>query len=207
MLLTGINQAPHDNATEETDMTDFSLHTQETAPDESKPFLDNSLKAFGMIPNLHAVMAESPQHLEAYQKLHELFQQTSLTAEQQTVVWMTINVEHACHYCVPAHTAIAHMQKIDAGVIDALRNDTPLEQTSLEALRHFTLQVVRQRGVVSDADVDAFLAAGYSRQQVLDVILGVAQKVMSNYVNHLADTPVDAPFQKFNWTPAATAAE
>ena len=188
-------------------MTDFTLHTQETAPEDSKPLLDNSLKAFGMIPNLHAVMAESPEHLEAYQKLHELFQKTSLTPAQQTVVWLTINVEHECHYCVPAHTAIAHMQKINAGVIDALRSATPLEDDKLEALRRFTLQVVRQRGVVSEQDVQRFLEAGYTRRQVLDVILGVAQKVMSNYVNHLADTPVDAPFQKFAWTPAAAAAE
>ncbi|WP_029060911.1 carboxymuconolactone decarboxylase family protein [Labrenzia sp. DG1229] len=188
-------------------MTDFTLHTLESAPDESRPLLDNSLKAFGMIPNLHAVMADSPQHLEAYQKLHELFQQTSLSVVEQTVVWMTINVEHACHYCVPAHTAIAHMQKVNAGLIESLRNAAPLGDEKLEALRRFTLKVVRQRGVVSDEDTDAFLKAGYSKRQILDVILGVAQKVMSNYVNHLADTPVDAPFRNFEWKPAVIAAE
>ncbi|MEM8704229.1 MAG: carboxymuconolactone decarboxylase family protein, partial [Pseudomonadota bacterium] len=68
-------------------MTEFTLHTRETAPEDSRALLDNSLKAFGMIPNLHAVMAESPEHLEAYQKLHELFQQTSLSVVEQTVVW------------------------------------------------------------------------------------------------------------------------
>ncbi|MBG6210499.1 AhpD family alkylhydroperoxidase [Labrenzia sp. EL_126] len=188
-------------------MTDFTLHTLESAPDESRPLLDNSLKDFGMIPNLHAVMADSPQHLEAYQKLHELFQQTSLSVVEQTVVWMAINVEHACHYCVPAHTAIAHMQKVNAGLIESSRNGAPLEDEKLEALRRFTLKVVRQRGVVSEEDTNAFLAAGYTRRQILDVILGVAQKVMSNYVNHLADTPVDAPFRKFEWNPAVIAAE
>ena len=191
----------------EMQMTDFTLHTQGSAPQESQPLLDNSLKAFGMIPNLHAVMAESPQHLEAYQKLHELFQQTSLTPTEQNVVWLTINVEHACHYCVPAHTAIAHMQKVDETIIEDLRHAAPLADTKLEALRQFTLKVVRQRGNVSNEDVQAFLAAGYTNRQVLDVILGLAQKVMSNYVNHLADTPVDAPFQKFDWTPSAAAAE
>ncbi len=192
---------------QEIQMTDFTLHTLESAPDESRPLLDNSLKDFGMIPNLHAVMADSPQHLEAYQKLHELFQQTSLSVVEQTVVWMAINVEHACHYCVPAHTAIAHMQKVNAGLIESLRNGAPLEDEKLEALRRFTLKVVRQRGVVSEEDTNAFLAAGYTRRQILDVILGVAQKVMSNYVNHLADTPVDAPFRKFEWNPAVIAAE
>jgi AhpD family alkylhydroperoxidase len=188
-------------------MTEFTLHTKETAPAESGPLFDNSLKNFGMIPNLHAVMGESPQHLEGYQKLHELFQQTSLSVIEQNVVWLTINVEHNCHYCVPAHTAIAHMQKVDSATIDALRTASPLKDKKLEALRQFTLKAVRQRGQLADNDVDAFLDAGYTRRQVLDVILGVAQKVMSNYVNHLADTPVDAPFQKFDWTPTAAAAE
>lgn len=188
-------------------MSIFTLHTKETAPAESRPLLEASERAFGMLPNLHAVMAASPQHLEAYQKLHEIFQETSLSVTEQTVVWMSINVEHGCHYCVPAHTAIAHMQKVDAGVIDALRNAAPLADARLEALREFTLKVVRQRGDVSAADVQAFLAAGYTSRQVLDIILGVAQKVMSNYVNHLADTPVDAPFRKFDWAPAVSAAE
>ncbi|WP_209017301.1 carboxymuconolactone decarboxylase family protein [Roseibium aggregatum] len=188
-------------------MTEFTLHTKETAPQESNALLQASEKAFGMIPNLHAVMAESPQHLEAYQKLHELFQQTSLSTAEQTVVWMAINVEHGCHYCVPAHTAIAHMQKVDGGVIEALRSGSPIADAKLEALRQFTLKVVRQRGKVTDSDVNAFIAAGFTKRQVLDIVLGLAQKVMSNYVNHLADTPVDAPFRKYDWSPAVNAAE
>lgn len=182
-------------------MTDFTSHTLETAPAESVALLAASQKAFGRIPGLHAVMAESPQHLEGYQKLHQLFQQTSLTTVEQNVVWLAINVEHECHYCVPAHTGIAHMQKVPDAVIEALRNATPLPDAKLEALRDFTLKVVRQRGEVSDADVQVFLDAGYTTRQVLDIVLGVAQKVMSNYVNHLAKTPVDEVFRKFAWTP------
>jgi uncharacterized peroxidase-related enzyme len=185
----------------ENSMTDFQLHTKETAPEGGAELLERSEKAFGRIPGLHAVMSESPQHLEAYQKLHELFQQTSLSTVEQNVVWLTINVEHECHYCVPAHTGIAHMQKVPKDVIDALRDDTPLTDPRLEALRDFTLKVVRQRGHVSDADVQTFLDAGFTKRNVLDIILGLAQKVMSNYVNHLAETPVDKVFEKFAWTP------
>lgn len=84
----------------------FPLHTPESAPEASKPLIENSIKAFGVLPALHAIMAESPQLLEGYQKLHELFLASSLTPEEKTVVWMTVNVEHECHYCVPAHTII-----------------------------------------------------------------------------------------------------
>jgi len=179
-------------------MTEFALHTQESAPEAAKPLLENSVKSFGMVPNLHAVMAESPQLLEGYQTLHNLAQQTSFNAEELTVVWQTINVEHACHYCVPAHSAIAHSMKVDGEIIDALRNETLLP-TKLEALRTATLAIVRERGVVGDDVLNAFFAAGYQQKHVLEVILVLSQKVMSNYVNHVANTPVDAPYKAFAW--------
>jgi alkylhydroperoxidase family enzyme len=180
-------------------MADFKLHDEQSAPDDSKPLLENSVKGFGMIPNLHAVMAEAPGLLDAYQHLHALFLDTSFTADEQTVVWQSINVEHGCHYCVPAHTAIAKQMQVDDAVTDALRNETPLPSDRLEALRDFTLSVVRQRGEVSDDAIKTFFDAGYTRRQLLEVVLGVSQKVMSNYVNHLAETPVDKPFQQFEW--------
>lgn len=184
-------------------MSEFPLHDKTTAPEESKPLLQNSIDAFGMIPNLHAVMAAAPGLLEGYQRLHQLFTQTSFNADEQTVVWQTINVEHGCHYCVPAHTGIAKQMQVDDGITEALRNETALPTTKLEALRDFTLSVVRQRGQVGDEAVQRFLDAGFTKRQVLEVVLGVAQKTMSNYVNHLAETPVDKPFRQFEWHKAA----
>ncbi|WP_404822975.1 carboxymuconolactone decarboxylase family protein, partial [Novosphingobium huizhouense] len=87
-----------------------------------------------MIPNLHGIMAESPQMLEGYQRVHELFQKSSFDKDELTVVWQAINVENACHYCVPAHTAIAHSMKVDPAITEALRNNTPLPNARLEAL-------------------------------------------------------------------------
>ncbi|MEM7719291.1 MAG: carboxymuconolactone decarboxylase family protein [Pseudomonadota bacterium] len=185
-------------------MAEFELHTLDSAPEASKPLLAKSQAAFGRVPGLHAVMSDAPALLEGYQVLHKLFaESTSFNADELTVVWQTINVEHSCHYCVPAHTGIAKMMKVDDAIIDALRNETPLPSQRLEALRTFTLKMVRERGDVSDADVQAFLDAGYTKRQILEVVLGIAQKVMSNYTNHLADTPVDQVMQKFLWTKAA----
>ncbi|MEN2750320.1 carboxymuconolactone decarboxylase family protein [Psychrobacter sp. FBL11] len=183
-------------------MTDFTLHDKQSAPEDSKALLNNSIDAFGMIPNLHAVMAEAPGLLEGYQRLHQLFLDSSFDDEETTVVWQTINVEHDCHYCVPAHTGIAKSMKVDDAITEALRNETPLPTDKLEALRNFTLSVVRDRGNVNDDAVQAFLNAGFTKRQVLEVILAAAQKVMSNYTNHLANTPIDKPFQKFAWQKA-----
>jgi alkylhydroperoxidase family enzyme len=179
-------------------MTEFTLYTEETASDASRERFQHSKKSFGMIPNLHATMAEAPVFLEAYQRVHELFKASSLNDEEQTVVWQSMNVEHECHYCVPAHTATANKAGVSPEISNALRNQTPLPE-KLEALRTFTLQVVRQRGAVSAEEVVSFLDAGYTKQQIMEVILGTSQKVMSNYINRIAATPLDQPFQKFAW--------
>jgi len=178
----------------------FPSHDLDSAPEASKPLLEKSQKAFGRLPGLHKVLAESPQAYEGYQTLHKLFSETDFDADELTVVWQSINVEHACHYCVPAHTGIAKMMKVSEDITEALRNETPLASAKLEALRTFTVQMVRERGNVSDAQMKAFFEAGYGHRAVLDVILGLAQKTMSNYINHVAETPVDEAFQPLAWS-------
>lgn len=181
-------------------MTTLKIHNLKTAPEASKSLLENSQKAYGMIPSLHGVLAGAPKILEAYQTLHQLFTETSFNEEELTVVWQTINVEHACHYCVPAHTGIAKMMKVDDTITEALRNRTRLENPKLEALRTLTLSIVKNRGNVTQNDLEAFYTNGYTEAQVLEIILGLSQKTISNYVNHIANTPVDAAFQKFAWS-------
>ncbi len=183
-------------------MTKFDRLDETTASEAALPLIAKSKAAFGRLPGLHAVMAGAPALLEGYQVLHGLFANgTSFDADEKTVVWQTINVAHECHYCVPAHTGIAKAMKVDDAISDALRDETPLPTAKLEALRTFTLVMLESRGRPSEAEMQAFFDAGYGEQQVLEVILGLAQKVMSNYTNHIADTPVDPVMQKFAWTP------
>jgi alkylhydroperoxidase family enzyme len=181
-------------------MTTLKVHTIESAPEASKALLENCQKAFGMIPGLHGVLAGAPKTLQAYQTLHELFINTSFNDEELTVVWQTINVEHACHYCVPAHTGIAAMMEVDNSISESLRNETTLADPKLESLRTMTLSIVRNRGHVDQEELQAFYTAGYGEQQVLEIILGLSQKIISNYTNHIANTPVDAAFKKFAWS-------
>jgi alkylhydroperoxidase family enzyme len=88
-------------------------------------------------------------------------------------------------------------------VVQAIRNGRPIADKKLEALRRFTAAVVTSRGWPSDADTGAFLNAGYGRQQVLEVVLGVGIKTLSNYTNHIADTPLDQAFATAAWSKAA----
>jgi len=180
-------------------MNKFTRHTLESAPQDSQAFLEDAQKNMGMIPGLYSVMAESPQILNTYKQIHEQFTATTFNAEELTVVWQTINVEHECGYCVPAHTGIAHSMEVDPAITEALRNRTPLSNPKLQALHVFTLAMVRSRGNVTTEELEHFYAAGYSTKQVLEVIIGLSQKVISNYVNHVAKTTVDPMFEKFAW--------
>jgi len=182
-------------------MTTLKVNTIESAPEESKASLEQSVKAFGMLPGLHGVLASSPQILEAYKTLHSLFSDSSFNDEELTIVWQTINVEHECHYCVPAHTGIANMMKVNPELSEALRNRNPMPSEKLQVLHDFTLKLVRNRGNVTEEDLNAFYKAGYEERQVLEIILGISQKVISNYTNHIANTPVDKAFQKYAWEP------
>lgn len=178
-------------------MSNFTLHDQDSAPEASKPLLKKSVAAFGMIPNLHAVMAESPQFLEAYQRVHELFSNCSFDKDELTVVWQTINNAHSCGYCLPAHTAVAKMMGADESITESIKAGTKLPSEKLDVLRDTTLAMVESRGNLTDAQLDKFYSAGYTHQNLLDIILGLSQKVMSNYANHIAKTPLDEAFQQF----------
>jgi AhpD family alkylhydroperoxidase len=149
-------------------MPQTTIHTLDTAPEASRRLLENSIKASGRLPSLHAVMATSPGLLEGYQVLHRLaIQATAFTPEERTVVWMTVNVANRCHYCVPAHTGIAKREKIDDAIIDALRDETPLADPRLEALRTFTLAVRDTHGRPSADQLAAFEAAGFDDRAIL----------------------------------------
>lgn len=183
-------------------MSNFELHTIESAPASAKPLLEQAKKDYGMVPGLYQVMASSPELLQSYFSLHEQFDNTDLTTEERNLVWLAISIENECHYCVPAHTAIAMQQGVSDDVINALRDNKPLADAKLEALRTLTLNLVRNRGRASQEELDAFFAAGFKPRHVLDILVGMAQKTLSNFTNHLADTEIDAPFKPFAWTPA-----
>lgn len=175
----------------------FTRYEIETAPEAAKTELEASQKAFGFIPNLHRVLAASPVVLASYKYLHEQFQKSSFDATELTVVWQTINFYHSCHYCLPGHTGIAHAMQVDSEVIDALNKGETLADAKLAALQATTRALVDQRGYLTDDQKHAFFEAGYSEAQLLEILLGLAQKVISNFTNHLADTPIDQQFAHF----------
>jgi uncharacterized peroxidase-related enzyme len=178
----------------------FTLHDTNTAPASSADILKSVQKAWGFVPNLHRVLAQSPAALEAYSALWGIAEKTSFTPQERNIIYLAIIYENECTYCMAGHTNLSRMAKVDPEVISAVREGRPIADAKHEALRYFAAKVTRQRGVVSQADVAAFKAAGYDNQAVLDVLVLAATKLISNYTNHIAETPNDSFMKGAEWT-------
>ena len=198
IVVAGMTDA---NNSWEATMVEFTLHDEASAPDDSKALLAEVKRHNGFLPNLYGVLAESPQALAAYQATSEQFLRSSLSRAAKHVVWLTASRRNKCHYCVAAHSAAAGAAKVDQAVIDAIRDDKPLEDPQLQAVRVFTDRLVTEAGWIDEQEVQAFLDAGFTRRQILDIITGVAQKTLSNYTNHLAHTPLDDALSPLQWNP------
>lgn len=179
----------------------FQFHTIESAPEASKALLAGAKQAFSFVPNLLAGMAEAPALLEGYMTLAGIFDKTELSETERQIILMANNRLNGCTYCMAAHTTISQGAKVPKDVIEALRNGTPIADAKLEALRKFSEHVNLERGWIEQSQIDALLQAGYGKQTILEVILGTSLKVMSNYTNHVANTPLDKAFESNAWSP------
>lgn len=172
----------------------------DTAPAQSRPAMENVQKTLGFIPNLYRVLAEAPAAINAYSQLGDVFGNSSLSAVEQQVVLLTVSRFHKCRYCMAAHSTVAQMVNMDAGILSALRNGEDLPDPKLNALSKYTYRVIVNRGWPDSHTVRAFEEAGYGRQQALEVLVGISMKTLSNYVNHISSTPVDEAFQANAWS-------
>ncbi len=186
-------------------MSDFVIHAIDTAPEGSRDALAEVEAKYGTVFNLFGALAESPVAVKAYKALGDLFEQGTFTPPERQLLLLTISAENGCEYCVAAHSAGAAMAALDGQAIEAVRGDAPIADARLAALQGFARDVVRQRGWLSPDQVEAFIASGFTKAQVLEVIVAVALKTISNYTNHIAQPPLDAPFEATRWTRRAAA--
>jgi uncharacterized peroxidase-related enzyme len=178
----------------------FTLHDTSSAPAASADILESVQKAWGFVPNLHRVLAESPAALEGYSTLWGIAEKTGFTPQERNIAYLAIIYENECTYCMAGHTNLSRMAKVDSDAIAAVREGRPIKDPKLETLRQFAAKITRQRGFVTEADVSAFKAAGYDNRAVLDLLVLAATKLISNYTNHLAQTPNDAFMKGAEWT-------
>jgi uncharacterized peroxidase-related enzyme len=178
----------------------FMLHEMANAPAALVTILNAVQRAWGFVPHLHRVLAKRPAALEAYSTLWGITEKTGFTAQERNITFLAIIYENECTHCMAGHTNLSRMAKVDPEVIAAIRENRPIADAKLEALRPFAGKVTRERGAVSETDVTAFKAAGYDNRAVLDLLVLAATKLISNYTNHLAQTPNDSFMKGAEWT-------
>lgn len=178
----------------------FKSYTKDNAPKDSAALVAQSVTNYGFLPKLHSVLAEAPAAYKAYLDTFALFEnQSSFSPLEQQVVFMAANFENKCHYCVPGHSFLMTYQGMPADVIESLREGKPIADAKLEALRIYARRLIEKSGHLDDSELQSFLAAGYTQRQALEVLVGLASKLISNYANALARTELDDVSKPHVW--------
>jgi AhpD family alkylhydroperoxidase len=186
-------------------MTSYPVHTIDSAPDASRQPLRKLAAGVGFLPNLAAAMAESPELLRGFLAVREIYQRGTFTPGEIQVLSLTAAYENDCAWCVAFHTAVALGEGVSRESVDALRAGTSPAEPRLAALSAFARAMLRERGAVEEADLERFLAAGFTRAQALEVVLGMAFSLMANFAGHLTEPPIDEPFAPHAWRRAEPA--
>lgn len=190
-------------------MPRISLRTLEDAPEAAKAGIEGALKANGFLPNLIGLLANAPATLETYQTVSGINARSGLTLAEREAVQITAATTHGCGFCVAGHTAVAYKKAgLDETVVNALREGTRGPDARLNAVADFTRAVIRRRGRVDDAELNAFRAAGFNDANALEVVLGVSLATLCNFANNLGQPDLNPQLQPYAWdNSAATAAE
>ena len=180
-------------------MTNFPVHTIESAPERSKPALQQLQSAFGMIPNLIGAMSTSPILIDSLVGLFGKVHGGSFTEAQVQTVLLTDAVTNASTWAVAFHTTLALKEGIDPADVQAIRDGRLPKDNKLAVLSALAKTMIEKRGRLDDDDLNRFLATGFGKDHLLEVIAAVAASTITNYTGSITKPPLEAPFQAHAW--------
>ena len=167
--------------------------TIDAAPAASQPLLEAVKKQLGVVPNMFRLISNSPAALESYLDLSGALNKGALPAPTRERIALAVAEINGCNYCLSAHTYLGkNLAKLDDAEITANRNGASNDLKADAAVR-FAVKVARERGHVSENDVNAVKSAGYDDAQVVEIVLHVALNTWTNYINVVGDTDIDFP--------------
>jgi AhpD family alkylhydroperoxidase len=173
--------------------------TMESAPEASKPALNQLQAAFGMIPNIAGVMANSPVLINSLVGLFGNVHGGSFSEAQVQTVLLTDAVTNRCAWAVAFHTALGLKAGLDHADVEAIRERRLPKDMKHAALSLLAKTLIEKRGRLDDPDIDQFVAAGFSKELALEVIAAVAASTITNYTGSLTRIPLEAPFEAHAW--------
>lgn len=164
----------------------------QSATGPSRELLDQIARKNGKTINIHRVLAQSPAALQAYLGISGALAQGSLSPQLRERIALVVGQENSCNYCLAAHTFLSGRAGLSGDEILAARRGEA-EGEKDRAVVEFARILVRERGNASDADVQRLRDAGLSEGEIVEVVANVVANIFTNYINHVADTPVDFP--------------
>lgn len=180
-------------------MPTYQVHTIASAPENSKPALEQLQQAFGVLPNLAAAISNSPKLVTALVAIFQQVHSSSLTAQEIQIVLLTDAVANSCAYAVAFHTALALNQGVSSAETDAIRARLVPKDQRFAALSTLAKTLIEKRGRLSEQQLDTFIAAGFTKEQILEVIAVVAASTITNYAGTITNPPLEDRFQQFAW--------
>jgi alkylhydroperoxidase family enzyme len=180
-------------------MPNYPVHTVASAPEGSKSALEQLEKAFGVLPNLPAVIANSPKLINSLVGLFGQVHSLGLSEAENQIVLLTDAVTNSSTYAVAFHTALALQQGIGSDGTTAIREGRLPAEKRFAALSALAKGLIEKRGHLSEKELDSFIAAGFTKEQVLEVIAIVAASTITNYAGTIANPPLEDPFRQYSW--------
>ena len=178
-------------------MKEFIKHTIESAPEASKENLEYGQKKYGMLPNLFRYMAGAPAALDAYINLSKIFNDTSFSVGEQHVIMLAVSVVNNCDYCTAAHSRAAKANGISSTIINAIRKRKEVPDARLSALVTISQKITETRGNIEGEDLSAFYSQGFTPENIMELIVGISIKTISNYINHITENIINDELKPF----------
>jgi AhpD family alkylhydroperoxidase len=177
----------------------YPTHTIASAPENSKPALEQLHKAFGVVPNIAGAIANSPKLINALVGVFQQVHTSSLKEPEIQIVLLTDAVVNSCKYAVAFHTGLALQQGVSSEEVEAIRQRRLPKDKRFAALSALAKNLIEKRGHISEEEYDSFIAAGFTQEQVLEVIAIVAASTITNYAGTITNPPLDEPFKPYEW--------
>ncbi len=178
-------------------MKEFTKHTIESAPEASKKNLEYEQKKYGMLPNLFRYMAGAPATLDAYINLSKIFNDTSFSVGEQHLIMLAVSVVNKCDYCTAAHSRASKFNGIPSSIINAVRKSKEVSDERLAALVTISQKITVNRGNIKAEDLNDFYNQGFTPENVMELIVGISIKTISNYINHITENIINDELQPF----------
>ena len=169
----------------------FSVPTRDEVSDKNQEIFDKLEKAMGMVPNIYATFAHSETALSDYLDFEN--RKSSLKPKEREVINLAVSQVNNCQYCLAAHTLIGQKTGFTPDQVLEIRGGRAEFDDKLDALAQFARAVAENRGRVSDLQTATLLEAGYTEENIIDIVMAVSGISTTNYLHNITDVPVDFP--------------